>query len=89
MKRVEELAQPTLFRQALFVPPGYSSLLFAHLYESNSCPRPTWLFRGFRTWMHHRLGLQPLPGIKSSQASFEVFTTLTIILRLGTEVCKL
>ena len=57
----------TLLKNAVFVPPGYSSLMFAHLYEANSCPQTAPLFVGFRTWMHANLGLgvaPPVPKIK-------------------------
>ncbi len=48
---------PILFRHAAFVPPGYASLLFAHLYEPASCPLPTTLFAGFRRFMLGSFGL--------------------------------
>lgn len=46
-----------LFRHATFVPPGYASLLFAHLYEPSSCPLPTTLFAGFRRFVLGSFGL--------------------------------
>lgn len=70
VRRIEELERPTVFHKALFVPPGYSSLLFAHLYEPNSCPYPTILFKGFKVWMHQRLKLRPSPVHKELQAIF-------------------
>lgn len=48
---------PVLFRHAAFVPPGYASLLFAHLYEPSSCPLPTTLFAGFRRFVLGSFGL--------------------------------
>ncbi len=48
---------PTLFRHAAFVPPGYTSLLFAHLYEDASCPLPTRLFAAFRSFLLASFGL--------------------------------
>ena len=48
---------PVLFRRAAFVPPGYASLLFAHLYERASCRQSTSLFRGFREFMLEPFGL--------------------------------
>ncbi|KAL4448126.1 hypothetical protein ABPG75_005345 [Micractinium tetrahymenae] len=57
VRRVEDLKAPTLFRHAAFVPPGYTSLLFAHLYEDASCPLPTRLFAGFRRFMLASFGL--------------------------------
>ena len=61
MRRAADLAPRTLLRNAVFVPPGYTSLLFAHLYEANSCPQAAPLFSGFRRWMHSHLGLQAAP----------------------------
>lgn len=46
-----------LFRHAAFVPPGYTSLLFAHLYEPASCRLPTSLFAGFRRYLLEGFGL--------------------------------
>lgn len=46
-----------MFRRAAFVPPGYTSLLFAHLYEDSSCQLPTSLFQGFRQFMLEPFGL--------------------------------
>lgn len=34
-----------LYERAIFVPPGYTSLLYAHGYEDNSCPYITALFK--------------------------------------------
>lgn len=34
-----------LYERAIFVPPGYTSLLYAHSYEDNSCPYNTALFK--------------------------------------------
>lgn len=48
---------PVLFRHAAFVPPGYASLLFAHLEEPSSCPLPTTLFAGFRRFLLGAFGL--------------------------------
>lgn len=45
------LQGPVTFRHAVFVPPGYASLLFAHLYEDSSCPLRTTLFAGFRSFL--------------------------------------
>ncbi|KAK9846728.1 hypothetical protein WJX84_010568 [Apatococcus fuscideae] len=58
VRRVEGLG-PGAFelRRAAFVPPGYTSLLFAHLYENASCPFPTPLFKGFRSFVLEPLGL--------------------------------
>lgn len=35
----------SLYERAVFVPPGYTSLLYAHGYEDNSCPYNTALFK--------------------------------------------
>ena len=51
-----------LLRGAAFVPPGYTSLLFAHLYEPSSCPRPTPLFTGFRRFVLEPMGVLPPPA---------------------------
>ena len=59
VRRVEDVPGPVLFRHAAFVPPGYASLLFAHLYEDSSCPLPTDLFAGFRRFLLSCFGLQP------------------------------
>ena len=58
------LQGPVLFRRAAFVPPGYASLLFAHLYEPASCPLPTSLFAGFRRFVLASFGLRAggVPG---------------------------
>ena len=69
--RLGNLNTPTIFRHAVFVAPGYSSLLFAHLYEANSCPQPTSLFRGFRRWMYRYCGLQ-LPQESSIEQAKQV-----------------
>jgi hypothetical protein len=42
----------------VFVPPGYASLLFAHLYEDSSCPLRTTLFAGFRSFLLSAFGLE-------------------------------
>lgn len=34
-----------MLQQAIFVPPGYTSLLYAHDHEDNSCPYNTALFK--------------------------------------------
>lgn len=39
------------------MPPGYTSLLFAHLYEDASCPLPTRLFAAFRSFLLASFGL--------------------------------
>lgn len=44
VRRVHTLNK-TLLQQAVFVPPGYTSLLYAHGYEDNSCPYNTALFQ--------------------------------------------
>lgn len=59
---VPTLQGPVLFRHAAFVPPGYASLLFAHLHEPSSCPLPTTLFAGFRHFMLEAFGLVGSPG---------------------------
>ena len=60
VRRLSDLAEPTLLARAAFVPPGYTSLLFAHLYEESSCPLPTALFRGFRDFLLRPLGLHEI-----------------------------
>ncbi|GAB4817514.1 hypothetical protein N2152v2_004560 [Parachlorella kessleri] len=57
VRRAEELPGPVVFQRAAFVPPGYTSLLFAHLYEEPSCRQATALFRGFREFMLAPFGL--------------------------------
>lgn len=69
VRRVGDLKQATVFRKALFVPPGYSSLLFAHLHEANSCPMSTSLFRGFKSWVHKRLAFRHSPSSGQTQVS--------------------
>lgn len=44
VRRVHTLNK-TLLQQAVFVPPGYTSLLYAHGHEDNSCPYNTALFK--------------------------------------------
>ena len=39
------LLPKSLCQKAIFVPPGYTSLLYAHGYEDNSCPYNTALFK--------------------------------------------
>jgi hypothetical protein len=51
------LQGPVVFAHAVFVPPGYTSLLFAHLYEDSSCPLRTTLFAGFRSFLLSAFGL--------------------------------
>ncbi|KAK9819676.1 hypothetical protein WJX72_000981 [[Myrmecia] bisecta] len=67
LARVDALPQQiTLFRKAIFVPPGYTSLLYAHLYQDNSCPHATPLFAGFRRFVMEPLGLYNLrPDVKA------------------------
>lgn len=62
MRRVGKMSGTILFEKAVFVPPGYTSFLFAHLEEANSCPHTTELFRGFRQWMLQPLGLFTPPS---------------------------
>lgn len=57
VRRAGELQAPLRFRHAAFVPPGYASLLFAHLHEPSSCPLPTALFAGFRSFLLEAFGL--------------------------------
>ena len=57
MTRVEDLDGAAVFKQAVFVPPGYSSLLFANLYEPSRCRQLTSLFKDFKLWLHKRLQL--------------------------------
>ena len=63
------LQGPTLFQHAAFVPPGYTSLLFAHLYEPSSCPLPTTLFAGFRRFMLDAFGLAGSPADAAAAAA--------------------
>lgn len=56
-QRVGGLQRPTLFRRLAFVPPGYTSLMFAHLNEDSSCRAPTRLFSGFRRFVLAPYGL--------------------------------
>ena len=44
MRRLHRLNR-TLLERAVLVPPGYTSLLYAHSYEDNSCPYNTALFK--------------------------------------------
>lgn len=44
------------------MPPGYTSLLFAHLYEDASCPLPTRLFAAFRGFLLASFGLGDQKG---------------------------
>ena len=44
------LLPKTALRQAIFVPPGYTSLLYAYSYEDNSCPQHTALFKASLFW---------------------------------------
>ena len=67
MRRAGNLSAKTLLKDAVFVPPGYSSLMFAHLYEANSCPQAAHLFIGFRTWMHANLGLGSAPSVPNTK----------------------
>ncbi len=58
VRRVDDLG-PGAFKlsRAAFVPPGYTSLLYAHLYENASCAFPTPLFKGFKDFVLQPLGL--------------------------------
>ena len=67
MSRASALLGRTLFRAAAFVPPGYSSIFFAHLYENGSCPYPTDLFAAFRHWVLGSLALAPDDSLSSQQ----------------------
>lgn len=69
LRRATELKSPTLMRHVVFVPPGYSSLLFAFLHSDNECPARTSLFRGFRTWVLAGLGLSPGPHAEIDPAA--------------------
>ena len=53
------LQGPTLFREAVFVPPGYMNVLYAHQQEDNSCRQPTQLFQGFRDFVLAPFGRSP------------------------------
>ena len=67
MRRVEDLGPGVVkLRRAAFVPPGYSSLLYAHLYENASCAFPTSLFKGFKAFM-----LEPLGLLQQSPSHFQ------------------
>ena len=59
LQRASALPDPAIFHHAAFVPPGYGSLLFAHLYENNSCPLgfPGSVFTQFRAWVRESLQL--------------------------------
>ena len=62
MRRVEDLGPGVVkLRRAAFVPPGYTSLLYAHLYENASCAFPTSLIKGFKAFMLEPLGLLQQP----------------------------
>ncbi|KAL0034323.1 hypothetical protein WJX77_009296 [Trebouxia sp. C0004] len=63
----------TMLQQAIFVPPGYTSLLYAHGHEDNSCPYNTALFKGFREWF---LGTLSLPSQGPSRAGQPVRVVL-------------
>ena len=66
VRRLAEVASPTRFGRAAFVPPGYSSLLFAHLYEDSSCPLPTSLFSGFREFLLRPMGLHAPRAVRGN-----------------------
>ena len=55
--------------RAALVPPGYISLLFAHLYEDSSCPLPTPLFAGFRRFLLAAFGLDQAEGVAAAAAA--------------------
>lgn len=81
VRRVAEVASPTRFGRAAFVPPGYSSLLFAHLFEDNSCPLPTSLFSGFRDFLLRSLDL-PAPRAVRGNAPLQVRKANRLVLLL-------
>lgn len=66
VRRLAEVASPTRFGRVAFVPPGYSSLLFAHLFEENSCPLPTPLFSGFREFLLRPMGLHAMRAVRGN-----------------------
>ena len=45
LRRARQLPGPVVLERAVLVPPGYSSLLYAHGREANSCPQGTELFK--------------------------------------------
>ncbi|KAK2077117.1 hypothetical protein QBZ16_004751 [Prototheca wickerhamii] len=66
--------RPTRFLRAAVPPPGYSSLLFAHLYEDNSCAENTELFRGFRLFILELFGIRDKGG-RDGGASLKELST--------------
>ena len=83
LQRGSSLPDPALFDQAAFVPPGYGSLLFAHLYENNTCPLsfPGSVFTAFRAWVRDSLQL-PLQGALPVQGqSLKVLPGLRVWIR--------
>ena len=48
-----------MLRRALFSPPGYTSIFYAHLSEAHSCPVAQPLFAAFRSFMLAPFGLDP------------------------------
>jgi protein O-GlcNAc transferase len=70
--RVSELkktGKPLLMRRALFVPPGYSSMLLSHVSQEGDCHAATQLLTGFRNFMLGGLGIDaalppPLSSLK-------------------------
>ena len=72
VRRAEELPGPVVFQRAAFVPPGYTSLLFAHLYEESSCRQATALFRGFREFVLAPFGLGAAATVLAPGAPLKV-----------------
>ncbi|KAL3132618.1 hypothetical protein ABBQ32_009146 [Trebouxia sp. C0010 RCD-2024] len=66
------LLEHSLYDRAIFVPPGYTSLLYAHGYEDNSCPYHTALFKGFRKWF---LGTLDIPSRAPNRIGLPVRVT--------------
>uniref|UniRef100_A0A1D1ZP74 Glycosyltransferase 61 catalytic domain-containing protein n=1 Tax=Auxenochlorella protothecoides TaxID=3075 RepID=A0A1D1ZP74_AUXPR len=84
--RLSDITGPKrpLYTAAAFPPPGYTSLLFAHLYEPSSCPHPTPLFADFRAFL---LGLfdpaRRTLGRPLAAAASDAFNVLVVSRRPG------
>ncbi|KAK3238858.1 hypothetical protein CYMTET_51167 [Cymbomonas tetramitiformis] len=69
LRRLHDITTPTIFRHAIFVPPGYSSIMFAHIDQPNSCPQQFGLWRDFRRFLLQPFGLAHAADLEEGQRS--------------------
>jgi len=56
VRRLSTLKGATTWERLIFVPPGYTSTLFAYVTTDNECPVALRFFQGFRLWFMGRFG---------------------------------